>query len=112
VVPVTKQLTLSAGPRMTFVTVSANDPYFSVNAAQSAASGLAIYTASGGMQSYGFGTMARYEWSPQWATHMFGEYERLAGSAAHSPLVMTRGNPNQVQFGLGVTYSFDVPGLL
>ena len=111
VMPVSPRLTLSGGPRLTAVSAAANDPYFSINAAQSAASGLPVYTASGGLRSYGAGGMARYEWSPRWATHFFAEYEHLTGSAAQSPLVTQRGNPNQVQFGLGATYSFDVPGL-
>jgi MipA family protein len=111
VVPVSQQLTLSAGPRVTFVTAKANDPYFSITAAQSLASGLPVYSASGGTQSYGLGGLARYEWSPQWATHFFVEYERLTGSAADSPLVALRGRANQVQMGVGATYSFDVRGL-
>jgi MipA family protein len=111
VVPVTKQLTLSAGPRVTLVSAAANDPYFSINATQSAASGLPVYAASGGLQSYGVGAMARYEWSAQWATHFFLEYARLNGSAASSPLVTMRGSANQLQLGIGVAYSFDVPGL-
>ncbi len=111
IVPVSSQLTLSGGPRVTLVTANANDPYFSINTTQSAASGLPVYTAGSGLQSYGVGGMARYEWSPQWATHFMAEYARLASSAAGSPLVTMRGNANQVQFGFGVTYSFDVHGL-
>ena len=43
--------------------------------------------------------------------HIFVEYERLVGDAAHSPLVNERGMRRQVQIGLGVTYSFDMEGL-
>jgi outer membrane protein len=111
VFPVTRQLTLSAGPRLTAVTAKANDPYYSIDAAQSLASGLPIYSASGGLQSYGFGGLARYEWTPRWATHAFVEYSRLTDSAADSPLVTLRGNPNQFQFGLGAAYSFNVHAL-
>jgi outer membrane protein len=111
VVPVTPKLTLSAGPRVTLVTAAANDPYFSIDAVQSANSGLPIYDAGGGVQSYGFGTQARYQLTPKWETHLFLEYTHLSGDAANSPLVQQRGSAEQVQVGLGASYAFDVPGL-
>lgn len=111
VVPVTGQLTLSGGPRMTVASAKATDPYFSITAAQAAASGLPVYDAGGGIWSYGVGAQARYAWSQRWAGHMFIEYERLAGDAANSPLVTQRGSRDQIQVGIGTTYAFDVPGL-
>ena len=111
VVPVTRQLTFSGGPRMTLATTAATSPYFSITPGQSAASGLPVYDAGGGFRSFGAGVQARYEWSPQWATHMFVEYERLAGDAANSPLVVRFGKRDQIQVGMGVTYSFDMKGL-
>ena len=108
VMPVTKQLTLSGGPRLTLATAAATSPYFSITPAQSAASGLPVYDAGSGLRSFGAGAQARYEWSPQWATHIFVEYERLAGDAANSPLVITHGSRDQIQVGMGVTYSFDI----
>ena len=108
VVPVTPQLTLSGGPRMTLATAAANSPYFSIDAIQSAASGLPIYSAGGGLKSVGAGAQARYFWTPQWATHVYVEYERLTDGAANSPLVTQRGSPDQFTFGFGVTRSFDI----
>lgn len=107
----TQQLTLSGGPRLTLATASAESPYFSVSSTQSIASGLPVYNARGGVHSYGVGAQARYLWSPTWATYFFAEYERLSGDAASAPLVTTYGSRNQLQLGLGVTYSFDVKGL-
>jgi MipA family protein len=107
IVPVTPRLTLSAGPRLTLVTAAANDPYFSINYAQSLASGLPVYDANGGVQSFGAGVQARYRWSTAWAAHTFLEYQRLTGSAANSPLIEQRGSPDQFTIGLGTTYSFD-----
>jgi outer membrane protein len=114
-------LTLSGGPRLTLQTSEAVSPYFSITPAQSAATvalapstGLAplpVYTAGGGVYSYGAGAQARYFWNPQFATHVFVEYERLTGDAANSPLVVQRGSPNQFTYGLGATYSFDMPSL-
>ncbi|MBV9954346.1 MAG: MipA/OmpV family protein [Pseudolabrys sp.] len=111
VVPVTKQLTLSGGPRLVYGTAEAFNPYFGVTAAQSATSGLPIYSTTGGIKAYGAGFQARYEWNERWATHAFVEYDRLVGSVANSPLVRLRGDPDQFQVGAGVTYSFDIRGL-
>ena len=111
VVPVSPKLTLSAGPRMTLASSGYTNPYFSITPAQSLASGLPVYDARGGFQSFGAGAQARYEWSRQWATHMFIEYERLAGDAANAPLVTRYGTRDQIQLGLGATYSFDMKPL-
>lgn len=107
----TPQLTLSGGPRLSAGTAASFDPYFSIDAQQALLSGLPVFDARGGLRSYGAGAQARYAWTPQWATHMFIEYERLAGDAGNSPLVTQRGSRDQVQMGVGVTYSFNVPGL-
>lgn len=107
VVPV-GPLTLSAGPRVTFADSRATRPYFSITAAQSAASGLPEFDARGGVRSFGAGTQARYFWTPQWATHAFVEYERLTGDAANSPLVVQRGSSNQLTIGVGATHSFAI----
>jgi outer membrane protein len=104
---VTPKLTLSGGPRVSFATEQALQPYFGITAAQAAASIYPAYDVSGGLKSFGLGALARYELSSQWATHFFVEYERLAGSPADSPLVTMRGSRDQVQIGIGITYSFN-----
>lgn len=111
VMPVTPQLTLSGGPRTTIMSDKAVDPYFSVNSTQATASGLPTYSAGGGFYSVGAGAQAHYQWSRQWGTHVFIEYERLVGDAANAPIVTQRGSRDQWQTGLGVTYSFDMPAL-
>jgi MipA family protein len=108
VVPVSPQWTLSAGPRLTLATTPAVSPYFNITPAQSLASGLPIYDTKGGIRSYGAGAQARYLWTPQWATHVFVEYERLSGEPADSPLVTQKGSPDQVTIGFGATHSFDI----
>lgn len=111
VVPVTPRLTLSGGPRTTLETAAATSPYFSITPEQSVASGLPVYNAGGGFYSYGAGVQARYQWSPQWETHVFLEYQRLVGDAANSPIVTVIGSRDQFQVGLGVSYSFDMKAL-
>ncbi len=110
VVPLTSQLTMSGGPRMTLEGNAATSPYFSITPTQSIHSGMPVYDAHGGMHSFGAGAKVRYAWSPQWTTHVFVEYERLSGDAANSPLVTLHGSRDQVQTGIGLAYSFDMPG--
>jgi MipA family protein len=108
VVPVWERWTFSAGPRLTLADDRAMARYFSINPVQSLASGLPIFDAKGGLRSVGVGTQARYQWNPQWETHVYVEYERLMSDAANSPLVVQRGSPDQFTFGVGATYSFDI----
>ena len=110
VLPVTRQLTFSAGPRMRFASSAALSPYFGVTPVQSINSGLPLYSAKGGVHAWGAGAQLRYDWTRQFATYAFVEYDRLVGSAADSPLVRQRGSHNQTYVGLGVTYSFDIAG--
>jgi MipA family protein len=105
VVPV-EQFRFSAGPRVSLQSSAALSPYFSINAAQSAATGLPVYGVSGGLYSYGAGGQVEYFFSPQWSAQALVEYERLTASAANSPLMILRGSPNQFSFGLGATYAF------
>jgi outer membrane protein len=111
VYPVTSQLTVSAGPRLTAASGAALSPYFSVNTQQSILSGLPVYDARGGVRSYGAGAQAIYAWTPQWQSNVFIEYDRLTGDTANSPLVSLRGKRNQIQVGTGLTYSFNIPAL-
>jgi outer membrane protein len=110
------QWTLSAGPRVTLQTAAATSPYFSITAAQAAAANalqpalapLSPYNAGGGLYSYGAGAQVQYAFNETWTAHAFVEYQRLTDSAADSPLVTQRGSPNQLTYGLGATYSFNM----
>ncbi len=104
--PLDQRWMVSAGPRVRVASSSALSPYFSVTPAQSIASGLPIFNAGAGVQAVGAGSKARYQWTPEWASHVFVEYDRLVGDAADSPLVSQRGSRDQVTVGTGFTYSF------
>ena len=108
VIPISPQLTLSAGPRVSFASSGATRPYFGITAAQSSVSGLPSFDPKGGVRWYGAGTQARYRWTSEWATHAFIEYERLAGDTASSPLVEQRGSARQTMVGVGVTRSINM----
>ncbi len=49
------QWRLSGGPRLSLQSTAAVSPYFSITAAQSGASGLPVYNATGVFYSYGAG---------------------------------------------------------
>ncbi len=111
VMPLTDRLTVSGGPRLSAATAAALSPYYSITGGQSAASGLPVYSAGGGLKSWGAGAQVSYQIDPNWRSYWFFEYEQLAGDAASSPLVTQRGSINQVQVGIGLTRSFDIRGL-
>lgn len=101
--------TLTGGPRLSIADQTFMDSYYSINAAQSAASGLTQFKADAGIRSYGAGVSARYQLTDDLLTIGYVEYQRLAGSASDSPLIDDRGSPDQVTFGLGMKYSFRAP---
>lgn len=107
IVPVTRAITVSAGPRFTWESTKAVSPYFSVDAVQAMATGLPVFDAKGGAHSAGVGAQVKYRINPQWEVHSYVEYDRLLGDAAKSPLVTARGSVNQTTVGIGASYSFD-----
>ncbi|MCL2714259.1 MAG: MipA/OmpV family protein [Alphaproteobacteria bacterium] len=107
ILPVTPALTFSAGPRFTYASAGAVSPYFSIDAAQAALSGLDRFNAGGGAHRVGAGGQIRYNIDPRWEVHSYLEYGRLLGDASQSPLVAVRGSPNQTSVGVGASYSFD-----
>lgn len=112
VMPVSPALTLSGGPRARVDSAAAESPYFSITPAQSTASGLPAYNATGGWQAIGLGSQAKYRFNPTWATYSFIEYDKLVGSTAASPIVTgPGGSANQWTVGIGLTYSFAMGGL-
>jgi MipA family protein len=112
VIPLSAGATLSGGPRARAVSAGAESPYFSINQAQSIASGLPVYNAGGGWQAVGAGTQLKYRYNPRWATYGFVEYDKLVGVTAASPIVTEPGgSSNQWKLGVGVTYSFAMHGL-
>lgn len=98
----TDRLTLTAGPRVFFGSDSYSQTYFGVTAAESAASGLAAYTASGGALSAGIELGATYAINDDWGIEGAVVYDRLLNDAADSPIVL-QGSADQWSLRLGVT---------
>lgn len=94
----------SFGPRVRVVDDTYTTAYFGVTPAQSAAAGLPIYTAGGGVYSYGLGGTAILPLDDRWTLVAFASYEKLAGDAAESRLVQLRGSEDQATLGIFVSY--------
>ena len=108
IVPLNERMTFAAGPRYRVTDAKYAETYFSVSNIEALASGLPVYDAKGGSSAVGAGAQLRYKFDPQWEVRGYVEYDKLLGSIADSPLVKFRGSTNQVTYGLGVAYSFDV----
>jgi len=109
VLPISRTVTLSGGPRMTLADSRVMQLEFGVSAGASAANGIvAPFNATGGVKSTGFEIGMTYDWSDTWRITAYHRYDRLVESAAASPITTAFGTPNQFTFGLGFTYSFGV----
>ncbi len=104
IAPVAPKLTLTGGPRLTFGDDNYFDAYFSVDAAQAAASGLPFFNAGSGLRSVGVEGEAIYKINDDWRFHVVGGYDRLVGDAADSPIVTVAGSEDQFHVGIGLSY--------
>lgn len=101
------RLHLSGGPRASFFDETYMRTAFGVSAVQSARSGYAGYSPSAGFGKVGVAGSATYQVSERAALTVFGEYDRLVGDAAKSPLVTgAYGSPDQFSVGSVLTYRF------
>ena len=85
--------------------------YYSVTPALSAATGLAPFTAEGGLNSLGVIAIATVDLDGNAMNGGFniygiGGYSRLVGDAADTPFTAERGSANQFIGGLGIGYTF------
>lgn len=98
----------TVGPRLRAVNTQFQSEFFSVNAAEARDSnGLYnAYHASGGINETGIDVTARYQVNDRLSLRAFGEWDRLLGDAADSPITK-RGSEDQFQVGIGAAYSFN-----
>jgi outer membrane protein len=80
--------------------------YFSVDRGDSKRSGLDRYDADSGFKDVGFWLTGRYNFYGYWNVLAVGNYSRLIGDAADSPIVDDQGDPNQFLLGLMLSYDF------
>lgn len=99
--------TWSIGPRMSVGDTTLMQTQFGVPPLTAAANGrLVPYDVDAGIKSLGLNTSLTYDWSAEWATTLYGSYQRLTGAAAASPVVTSGGSPNQLTLGLGFEHAF------
>ena len=91
---------------MTWADNNFHDAYFSVTPATSLATGLPVYDAGSGIESYGASASAVFQFTHRWGVSMYGKYDRLTGDAANSPIVRTYGSRDQFSAGAGLSYTF------
>jgi outer membrane protein len=97
------RLTLTAGPSLTWADAKYTQTFFGIDAAQSAASGLASYTAKAGLNKVSFNVGANYQLTQQWGLGARFSATSLRGDAATSPITEKK---SQNSFGVFANYRF------
>jgi outer membrane protein len=79
---------------------------FSVDAAGSAASGLQVFQAEGGVRDLGVAAVVDFSLGDNWSVSTVLSFSRLVGDFADSPIVAERGDENQFLGGLTIGRRF------
>lgn len=104
--------TLSVGPRLNLGAATYMRSFFSVSPTEAVVNGrVKAFTAHGGISSIGALAAVAYEFSPAWSGTIYAGYDRLAGSAARSPVSRVLGSRNQFTLGTVISRSFLFKGL-
>ena len=98
-----EQLTLFAGPGLTWADSRYTQTFFGVDANQSAASGLPQFDTHAGLNSVRFSLGAGYRFDRHWGAGAFGSISRLRGDAVSSPITEDK---SQYFVGAVVSYRF------
>jgi outer membrane protein len=98
--------TLGGGVAATWADSDYASAFFDVTPADSAASGLPEYDASGGLLTAGASLFVSYALTESWSVNALAGYTLVTGSAADSPFVADRGQPQQPFAGLGLNWRF------
>ncbi len=109
--PIGRGAALQLSANASFVDDDFADYYYSVSPEQSAATGLAQFTADGGLNSVGTIAILTVDLDGNalnGGLNIYGiaGYSRLVGDAADTPFTSERGSANQFIGGLGVGYTF------
>jgi outer membrane scaffolding protein for murein synthesis (MipA/OmpV family) len=109
--PLGRGAALQLSANLSFVDDDFADYYYSVTPAQSAATGLAQFTADGGLNSVGTLAIVTVDLDGNAMNgglnvYGVGGYSRLVGDAADTPFTAERGSADQFIGGLGLGYTF------
>lgn len=99
-------LILSMGPRVKFGDEDYASALFGVTSMQSAASGLPVHSASGGMISYGASGTVIMPITRKASLAFLASYDRLSEDISDAPLVRLRGDADQAFMGVIASYRF------
>jgi MipA family protein len=97
---------MMVGPRITFGDATYNNAFFGINPTQSAKTGLAEYSASSGMVSYGLNMFAMTPISDSVSLVFMATYDQLGSEATESPLIKERGEERVFEGRLIISYEF------
>lgn len=104
--------TASIGPRLAFGDDDFTRTYFGVTPYEAFLNGrVTTFRPHGGVTSVGALAALTYTFSPQWATTVYGGYNRLVDDAGRSPIPRNLGSRDQYTVGAKVLYSFSMPAL-
>jgi outer membrane protein len=101
------KLSVYGGPRVSFANTRYMDSYFSVTPAESVASGLAAFSAKGGLKSVGVEIGGRYQHDDNWAVESAATWNRLVADAGKSPVAIA-GSRDQFTVKLGLVRKFHI----
>lgn len=109
--PLGRAASLQLSASASIVDDSYADYYYSVTPAQSIATGLAQFTADGGIESLGLTAITTYDLDGNalnggFSLYGITGYSRLIGDAADTPFTAERGSADQLFAGVGVAYTF------
>ena len=100
-----EDLTLALGLEASYADRDYNQEYFGVDQKQSLKSGYQEYNPGGGVKHVAAKASLTYGLTGNLDLGVYGEYKRLTGPAADSPLVKN-GSANQVSSGLALTWNY------
>ena len=109
--PLSRGVAVSLGVSAEYVDDDYADYYFSISPAGSAASGLPVFTASGGWKNVGLTTFTAVDLDGDITNgglglFLLGGYSRLLADAKRSPVTAIRGKPDQFFGAIGLGYTF------
>jgi outer membrane scaffolding protein for murein synthesis (MipA/OmpV family) len=104
VLPLTPKLFLMPQVGLTFGNSTFMQGFYGVNATQSLNSGLAVYKAKSGLESFDYSASLVYVIDKKWAPFIRAEGRYLYGSADKTPIYYRR---MVTGVGIGVSYLFD-----
>lgn len=102
--PLDDDLKAVIGLSTTYASSAYMNAFFDVTPAGAAASGLAPFNAEAGFKDVGATAVLSYKFADRWTASLIGNYRRLVGDAADSPVVQDVGSPNQFFGGVSIGY--------